>query len=67
MAWTSEQRDALAAKIAKGQQSISDGDTSVSYADIDKLQKLLDRMNRELATTSTVPSPVHLGRFRSGR
>jgi hypothetical protein len=62
MAWTQAQIDALEDAIATGVQTVKHGDKTVTYASLDEMQRLLDRM---LAQIHSRPI-VGRARYRSG-
>ena len=54
MAWTTAERDALQAAIAKGIQTVTYNDRTVTYQSLSDMRDLLAEMNRELAGTASV-------------
>ena len=55
MAWTTAQRDALAAKIASGELTVRYGDKTVTYHSLSEMRALLAEMNTELGGSTTYP------------
>ena len=57
--FTQAQLDALTAGIAQGVTQVRFGDQTIVYASLDEMQRLRDRMIRELAARSDgVPRPL---------
>lgn len=58
MPWTTTERDALQAAIAKGLQTVTYNGRSVTYQSLKDMRDLLAEMNRELAGTAAQPYRV---------
>lgn len=58
MAWTSTERDALQAAIAKGIQTVSYNGRTVIYQSLKDMRDLLAEMNRDLAGSAGYPYRV---------
>ncbi|RMD88284.1 MAG: hypothetical protein D6807_06160 [Alphaproteobacteria bacterium] len=57
--FTQAQLDALTAAIAQGVTQVRFGDQTIVYASLDEMQRLRDRMIRELAARSDgIPRPL---------
>lgn len=56
--FTTEQRDALAAAIAKGVKVVQMDGRRVEYASIDEMLKALAVMDRSIAAYSSTPPPA---------
>lgn len=63
--YTEAQLVELTERIAAGEQAIKDGDKAVTFADLEVLQRLRDRMVRSLSTTMQRPVR-HLAKFSRG-
>lgn len=57
MAWTQEQVDALKAKIARAEKSISYGDKRVDYAELKDMISLLKMMESSIASAAEKTTP----------
>lgn len=53
MAWTQEQRDALAAAVASGVLTVRYGEKTITYQSLESMRALLSEMDRHLMPTQT--------------
>jgi hypothetical protein len=66
MAWTQAEYDALKAAIARGVQTVSYNNRTVTYHDLESMRELLAEMERDLAGQAGSAYPYRLAATSKG-